>query len=237
MAAKKKRPKTGDRRPKTKKKVAGRKPKVRKPKARKPGARKPRARGAARPKAGKRPSNRTTAAAPKSAPHSAGKWAEALAPRRPGEARYWLVKSEPSVFSFDDLLRAPNRTTYWDGVRNFAARNFLRDGMKVGDRVFFYHSMANPQAIVGICEVVREGYPDHTALDATHAHYDADSNPDSPTWFMVDVRAIGQFTRPVTLPEIKVRKELADMALLRIGRLSVTPVRSAEWDTIVEMAR
>jgi predicted RNA-binding protein with PUA-like domain len=222
MATKKRRPKTKDRGPKTKDR--GPKTTVRKPAARKPKA-KPKAKAKAKPK-------------PKAkAPQSPGKWAEALAPRRPGEARYWLVKSEPSAFSFDDLLRAPNRTTYWDGVRNFAARNFLRDGMKVGDRVFFYHSMANPQAIVGICEVVREGYPDPTALDATHPHYDADSNPDAPTWFMVDVRAIGQFTRPVTLPEIKARKELADMALLRIGRLSVTPVRPAEWDTIVEMAR
>ncbi len=225
MAAKKKksRPKTEGRRPK---KRAAPKPKPKANAKAKPKA-KPRAKAKAKPKA--RPKAK--------APHSAGKWAEALAPRRPGEARYWLVKSEPGVFSFDDLLRAPNRTTHWDGVRNFAARNFLRDGMKVGDRVLFYHSMANPQAIVGICEVVREGYPDYTALDATHPHYDADSNPDAPTWFMVDVRAIGQFTRPVTLPEIKVRKELADMALLRIGRLSVTPVRPAEWDTIVEMAR
>lgn len=174
---------------------------------------------------------------PKSAPYSEGKWAEALAPRKPGEKRYWLVKSEPSVFSFDDLLRAPNRTTYWDGVRNFAARNFLRDGMRLGDRVFFYHSMADAQVIAGICEVVREGYADFTALDPKHEHFDEESNPDAPTWFMVDVRAVAQFTRPVTLPEIKARKELADMALIRIGRLSVTPVKPAEWETIVEMAR
>jgi predicted RNA-binding protein with PUA-like domain len=174
---------------------------------------------------------------PKSAPYAEGKWAEAFAPRAPGEKRYWLVKSEPGVFSFDDLLRAPNRTTYWDGVRNFAARNFLRDGMKLGDRVFFYHSMADPQVIAGICEVVCEGYPDFTALDRKHGHFDAESNPDAPTWFMVDVRAVAQFTKPVTLREIKARKELADMALIRIGRLSVTPVRPEEWETIVEMAR
>jgi predicted RNA-binding protein with PUA-like domain len=173
---------------------------------------------------------------PKSAPYSEGKWAEALAPRAPGEKRYWLVKSEPSVFSFDDLLRAPNCATCWDGVRNFAARNFLRDGMKLGDRVFFYHSMAEPQAIAGICEVVREAYPDYTALDATHRHFDPDSNPAAPRWCMVDLRAVAQFTRPVTLPEIKARKELADMALLRIGRLSVTPVREREYKTILAMA-
>jgi predicted RNA-binding protein with PUA-like domain len=173
---------------------------------------------------------------PASAPYADGKWAEWFE-REPGERRYWLVKSEPSVFSFDDLLRAPERTTYWDGVRNFAARNFLRDGMKLGDRVFFYHSMADPQVIAGICEVVREGYPDFTALDPRHEHFDAESNPDAPSWYMVDLRAVAQFTRPVSLPELKARKELADMALLRIGRLSVTPVRAKEWETVVEMAR
>jgi predicted RNA-binding protein with PUA-like domain len=175
------------------------------------------------------------ATVPATAPYSEGKWAEWFA-RSPGERRYWLVKSEPETFSFDDLLRAPNRTTFWDGVRNFAARNFLRDGMKLGDRVFFYHSMAESQAIVGICEVVCEGYPDHTALDRKHPHYDPESNPDAPQWFMVDVRAVAQFTHPVTLPAIKARKELAEMALLRIGRLSVTPVRAAEWEIICAMA-
>jgi predicted RNA-binding protein with PUA-like domain len=218
MAAKK-RPKTEDRRPKTAAKKKSRKPDVRKPEAK------------------KRSAKAAPTAVPKSAPYSEGKWAAAFAPREPGEKRYWLVKSEPSVFSFDDLLRAPNRTTYWDGVRNFAARNFLRDGMRLGDRVFFYHSMADPQVIAGICEVVREGYADFTALDPKHQHFDEESNPGSPTWFMVDVRAVAQFTKPVTLPEIKTRKELADMALIRIGRLSVTPVRAAEWETIVEMAR
>jgi predicted RNA-binding protein with PUA-like domain len=175
-------------------------------------------------------------AASQSAPHSEGRWAAAFAPRAPGERRYWLVKSEPTVFSFDDLLRAQNRTTCWDGVRNFAARNFLRDGMKLGDRVFFYHSMDDPQKIVGICEVAREGYPDHTALDAGHPHFDPGSDPNAPQWYMVDVRAVAQFTRPVTLPEIKARKELSDMALLRIGRLSVTPVTDKEWEVICEMA-
>jgi predicted RNA-binding protein with PUA-like domain len=176
-------------------------------------------------------------AIPTSAPYSEGKWAEAFAPRSAGERRYWLVKSEPEVFSFDDLLRAPSKTTHWDGVRNFAARNFLRDGMRLGDRVFFYHSMADPQVIVGICEVVREGYPDHTALDPKHPHYDAESNPDAPSWYMVDLRAVAQFTHPVTLPAIKARKELSEMALIRIGRLSVTPVRAAEWETIIAMAQ
>jgi predicted RNA-binding protein with PUA-like domain len=174
--------------------------------------------------------------APASAPYSEGKWAAAFAPRARGERRYWLVKSEPETFSFDDLLRAPNRTTIWDGVRNFAARNFLRDGMKLGDRVFYYHSSVDPQVIVGIAEVVREGYPDHTALDPKHPHFDPDSSPDAPQWFMVDLRAVAQFTRPVTLAELKARRELAEMALLRIGRLSVTPVTAGEWEVVCAMA-
>lgn len=168
--------------------------------------------------------------------YAAGKWAAAFTPRAPKERRYWLVKSEPDVFSFDDLWRAPERTTHWDGIRNFAARNFLLDGMKRGDRVFFYHSMANPQAIVGICEVVREGYPDDTAFDPKHDGFDPKSVRESPTWYMVDLRAVKKLRRPVTLAEIKAKPELAGMALLRVGRLSVTPVTPAEWETIVAMA-
>ena len=168
--------------------------------------------------------------------YAKGPWAAALAPRTKGEQRYWLVKSEPEVFSFDDLLRAPKKTTHWDGVRNHAARNFLRDGMRVGDRVFFYHSMADPQAIVGIAEVVREGYPDPTAVDPKHDHYDPRSDPGDPTWYMVDLRAVERLPRPVTLAEIKRRPELAGMALVRVGRLSVSPVTAGEWQLIREMA-
>lgn len=170
-----------------------------------------------------------------STPPEKGKWAAALAPRAPGERRYWLVKSEPDVFSFDDLQKARNRTTGWDGVRNFAARNFLRDGMKLGDRVFYYHSSTDPQAIVGICEVVREAYPDPTAFDRKHDQFDPDSDPKDPTWFMVDLRAVEPLAHPVTLAAIKSRPELAQMALVRIGRLSVSPVTSAEWETIYAM--
>ena len=151
------------------------------------------------------------------------------------ERQYWLVKSEPEVFSFDDLMKAPKKTTMWDGVRNFAARNFLRDGMKRGDHVFFYHSSAKPQAIVGVCEVVREGYPDPTAFDPKHPGHDPDSDQKSPSWFAVDLRAVEALPRPVTLPEIKARPELAEMALVRIGRLSVTPVSQKEWDTVRSM--
>lgn len=165
-----------------------------------------------------------------------GAWESAFALREPGERRYWLVKSEPEVFSFEDLLRVHNKTTHWNGVRNFAARNFMKDGMKRGDRVFFYHSMSGTPGIVGICEVVREGYPDTTAFDPSDDGYDPKSDRTKPTWFMVDLRAVAQLTRPVTLAELKERKELANMALLRIGRLSVTPVTRAEWDTICAMA-
>jgi predicted RNA-binding protein with PUA-like domain len=174
--------------------------------------------------------------AKKSKAKSGGAWAAAFAPRKPGEKRYWLVKSEPDVFSFDDLLRKPNKTTHWDGVRNFAARNFLKDGMKVGDRVFYYHSMSDAQAIVGICEVVREGYPDPSAFDSASPGYDPKSDSSAPTWYMVDLRAVAQFTHPVPLTQIKQRKELKDMALLRIGRLSVSPVTADEWRVITKMA-
>lgn len=165
------------------------------------------------------------------AQHADGKWAEWFV-RAPGERRYWLVKSEPEAFSFEDLERAPRQTTGWDGVRNFAARNFLRDGMRAGDLVFFYHSSTDPQAIVGVCEVVREGYPDPTALDPGHPNYDPDSAPNDPRWFQVDLRAVRRLARPVTLADLKAHPELRDMALLRIGRLSVTPVRASEWRVI-----
>jgi len=163
-------------------------------------------------------------------------WDWVFLPRKRGEKRYWLVKSEPETFSFDDLMTRPDRTTHWDGVRNYTARNFLRDGMKLGDPVLFYHSSATPSAIVGLCDVVREGYPDHTALDRSDPHFDPDSDPKDPKWFMVDLRGVRALIRPLPLPEIKGRKELAGMALLRIGRLSVSPVRPEEWEVIMGMS-
>ena len=165
-----------------------------------------------------------------------GAWDAVFTPRAPGEKRYWLVKSEPSTFSFDDLLRIHNKTTHWNGIRNFVARNFMRDGMRVGDRVFFYHSSTEPPGVVGICEVVREAYPDDSAFDPSSDGYDPKSTREKPVWYMVDLRAVAQLTHPVTLDAIKQRKELANMALLRIGRLSVTPVTAAEWETICSMA-
>lgn len=144
--------------------------------------------------------------------------------------RYWLLKSEPSVFSFDDLLAAPNRTTCWDGVRNYQARNFMRDDMRVGDLVFFHHSNAEPPGIAGVAEVVREAYPDPTALDPDHDHFDPRSRPEAPTWLMVDVRAVERFDAPITLDELRATPGLDGLELLRRGsRLSVQPVSAAHW--------
>src|SRR5438128_1431389 len=120
--------------------------------------------------------------------------------------QYWLVKTEPDVFSFDDLWNAPARTTRWDGVRNFQARNTLRDGMKKGDLVFVYHSSTDPTAIVGIAEIAREGYPDETAFDSKDDHFDPKSKRDAPTWFAVDLRAKERLPRPVTLAEMRSEK-------------------------------
>jgi predicted RNA-binding protein with PUA-like domain len=151
--------------------------------------------------------------------------------------RYWLVKSEPESFSFDDLLASPNRTTGWDGVRNYQARNFMRDDMKLGDLVFFYHSSTDPAAIVGIAEVVRESYPDRTAFDRKDSHFDPKSKQDAPTWMMVDLRAREAFPRPVTLAELRGVKGLEKMVLLQKGsRLSVQPVTEKEFEIIRRLA-
>ena len=173
---------------------------------------------------------------PRSMPYEQGKWAHVFA-RQPGERRYWLIKSEPDVFSFQHLQAAPGQTTSWDSVRNTGARNFLRDGMKKGDLCFYYHSNAEPSAIAGICEVVREGYPDHTALDPTHDYFDPGSVAETPTWFMVDVKAVEALPRAVALPEIKACAELQEMALLKVSRLSVAPVSAAEWAVVLRMSR
>ena len=186
-------------------------------------------------KKGSAPKQSLTKKAPQSMPYEQGKWAHAYT-REHGERRYWLIKSEPDVFSFDDLLAAPKHTTCWDSIRNTGARNFLRDAMKTGDRAFYYHSNAEPSAIVGICEVVREGYPDHTAFDPSHTYFDAASDPAAPMWFMVDVKAVANLKRAITLPEIKATTALAEMALIKVSRLSVVPVTKDEWELIVAMS-
>lgn len=150
--------------------------------------------------------------------------------------RYWLVKSEPDVFSFDDLLAKPKRTTQWDGVRNYQARNTMRDDMKQGDLVLFYHSSADPTEIAGVAEVVREGYPDSSALDPDDAHFDPKSKPESPTWYMVDLKAVEKLARPISLAELRGVKGLETMTLLQKGsRLSVQPVTEREWEIVYEM--
>lgn len=149
---------------------------------------------------------------------------------------YWLFKSEPNTFSIDDLARRPKQTEHWDGVRNYQARNMLRDEIKKGDLGFFYHSSCTPPGIAGIVEVVKEGYPDNTAWDIRSAHYDAGSTPDNPRWYMVDVKLVKKFPRFITLDEIKRQSKLKDMLILRKGnRLSITPVTNSEWKVILEM--
>ncbi len=148
----------------------------------------------------------------------------------------WLLKSEPESFSIDDLSKAPKQTTCWDGVRNYQARNFMRV-MEIGDQAFFYHSNANPPCIVGIVEVVKKAYPDHTALDPNDHHYDPKATPANPIWEMVDVRLVRRFDRPIPLDELREVAGLESMELLRKGsRLSVQPVTSAEWKVILKIA-
>ncbi|MCC5810025.1 MAG: EVE domain-containing protein [Ectothiorhodospiraceae bacterium] len=149
---------------------------------------------------------------------------------------YWLMKSEPDVFGIDDLEKRPNQTEPWDGVRNYQARNMMRDDMKVGDQVFFYHSNTQPPGIVGIAEVVREGYPDHTAFDPEDPHYDPKSDRDNPRWFMVDVAFRRKLKRTITLAELKDRPDLDGLPLTRKGnRLSVMPVSEEHWKLILSL--
>ncbi len=148
---------------------------------------------------------------------------------------YWLFKSEPDCYSIDDLKR--DRKTFWDGVRNYQARNLLRDSIQPGDGVLFYHSSCDPMAIVGTAEVVRGGYPDHTAFDPAADHFDPKSKEESPTWFMVDIRFGQKFQNPVLRESLKGDKRLSKMMLLQQGsRLSVQPVTAEEWRIVHEIA-
>ena len=150
--------------------------------------------------------------------------------------KYWLMKSEPDVYGIDHLCAEKRKTDHWDGIRNYQARNFMRDEMKKGDLAFFYHSNCEEPAIVGVMEIVREGYPDHTAFLSNEKYFDAKSDPDNPRWFMVDVRFKKKFKSPVTLKALKEEKELAQMRLVQRGnRLSILPVAAKEWKHILKM--
>ena len=151
--------------------------------------------------------------------------------------QYWLMKSEPLVFSIEDLARSSKRTTCWDGVRNYQARNFMR-AMKLGDRVLFYHSNANPPAIVGVAEVAALAYPDPTQFERTHPHFDPASDPKAPRWDIVDIRHVRTFDAPIALDSLRTEKALTGMALLQKGsRLSVQPVTNGEWEYILTLAK
>jgi predicted RNA-binding protein with PUA-like domain len=150
---------------------------------------------------------------------------------------YWLFKSEPENYSFADLLAEPDRCTGWDGVRNFQARNFLRDSVKVGDGVLFYHSNADPPAIAGIAEVVREAHPDPTAFHPKSDYHDPKSDPANPTWFQVTIRAVQPLVPPLDLPRLRAAPGLDGLELLRKGsRLSVQPVSAEHWKAILKLA-
>jgi len=151
--------------------------------------------------------------------------------------QYWLLKSEEDVFSIEDLARAARQTTCWDGVRNYQARNYMRDSMKNGDLVFFYHSNSDPSAIAGIARVVKEGYADFTAFDQTDPHYDPKSDPGKPTWIMVDIKYVETFKKPLTLEVLRTVPQLSEMVLLQKGsRLSVQPVTEGQWQAIIKLA-
>jgi predicted RNA-binding protein with PUA-like domain len=153
---------------------------------------------------------------------------------QPSMTQYWLIKSEPSCYSIDDLAR--DGRTMWDGVRNYQARNFMRDGMKIGHKVLFYHSNADPTGIAGVAEVCREAYPDYTAQDPTNDHFDPSSTPANPIWMMVDVSFVAKFPRIVTLQEIKESPELAGIVVAQKGsRLSVQPVSQPHYEAILQM--
>ncbi len=158
-------------------------------------------------------------------------------PKAKTTRRYWLMKSEPDVFSFEDLWKAPKRTTLWDGVRNYQARNFMRDDMRKGDGVLYYHSNQKPPGIAGIAEVAGAPYPDPSQFDPKSKYFDPKSKLKSPTWILVDVRAVRKLPELISLDDLKAEKKLADMAVVQKGsRLSVQPVTAAEWAHVHRMA-
>jgi predicted RNA-binding protein with PUA-like domain len=149
--------------------------------------------------------------------------------------KYWLLKTEPTTYSWEDLKKEKNRTTSWEGIRNYQARNYIRDEMRIGDLAFLYHSIQKPPSIAGIVEIVKNAYPDHFAYEPGHKYFDPKSKPDNPTWFMVDIRALHELSEPVSIDELKKIPDLKDLVLLNNTRLSVQPVQKAEWDLIIKM--
>jgi predicted RNA-binding protein with PUA-like domain len=153
------------------------------------------------------------------------------------EQKFWLVKTEPDCFSIQDLAKQPRGTTCWSGVRNYQARNFMRDEMKLGDRVLVYHSSTDEPAVVGTATIVRESYPDHTAWNEKDDHYDSASTLENPRWFMVDIKLEQIFQQPLPLAKLRGVAALKNMELLRKGsRLSVQPVRRSEYEAIMKVA-
>jgi predicted RNA-binding protein with PUA-like domain len=151
---------------------------------------------------------------------------------------YWLFKSEPECFSFADLMALPRRTTGWDGVRNYQARNFLRDQIKRGDGILFYHASADPPSIAGFAEVVKDAHPDPTAFDPAAQHYDPKSDPKNPTWVQVSIKGVKAIDPPLGLPMLRTVPALAKMELLRKGsRLSIQPVTPEEWSVIEALSQ
>ncbi len=150
---------------------------------------------------------------------------------------YWLMKSEPDTFGIDDLMKCPKKTEGWDGIRNYQARNMIRDDMAPGDLALFYHSNCKPPGIVGIMQIVSKAYPDQTAFDQRSRYYDAKSQQDNPRWLQVDVKFKQKFPEMITLEQLRQQKSLAGMRILQKGnRLSITPVTSAQWQNILKMA-
>ena len=151
--------------------------------------------------------------------------------------QYWLFKSEPFVYSIQDLAAEKGKRTTWEGVRNYQVRNMLRDDIKKGDGVLFYHSRVDPMVIAGTAEVVKDGYPDHFAFDETHKYHDPKSDPENPRWYMVDVKLVEIFETPVTRDDLKADKVASGMKVLAKGcRLSITPVTEAEWKAVHRIA-
>lgn len=151
--------------------------------------------------------------------------------------KYWLLKTEPDVFSFDDLINCKNKTDHWDGIRNYQARNFLRDDIKKGDHVLIYHSNAKPPGVAGVAEVTKSGYPDHTAFDPKEKYYDPKSDPENPRWYMVDVKATQRLENFISLNELKADEKFEDMVVVSRGRLSVQPVSKKHFNQILKLGK